>query len=295
MVVGAVGDIVDAHIHIFSPEVVRGRAAYLNRDYWFEQLYVNSRSRLVTGEDLISSMDAAGIAAALLCGFPWRNLDLCREHNNYMGEVAAKSNGRLAWLAIVPPQGGAAPAQEAERCFKLGASGIGECNADAQGFSLTDSSSCALVVEVCIAWDRPLMLHASEPVGHVYPGKGRATPDRLLSFLMAFPRLRVVLAHWGGGLPFYELMPEVAAATCNVVYDTAATTYLYQSRIFRHGVDVIGPDRILFGSDFPVLCQDRLLGKVRSSGLTGFELNKVLSANARRVYGWPLPISEPTL
>ena len=84
------------------------------------------------------------------------------------------------------------------------------------------------------------MLHASEPVGHRYPGKGTATPDRLLQVYRALPDLPVVLAHWGGGLPFYELMPEVAALTRNVVYDTAASTYLYRPAVFRTVLDVVG-------------------------------------------------------
>jgi predicted TIM-barrel fold metal-dependent hydrolase len=109
-------------------------------------------------------------------------------------------------------------------------------------------------------------------------------------FLERFPEIVVVAAHWGGGLPFYELMPEVAAVTRNLVYDSAASTYLYRFSVFRVAVDLVGVERVLFASDFPVLKQGRFLERVRrESGLTEQELVLVLSENARRVYRLTLP------
>jgi hypothetical protein len=280
--------VVDAHTHVFSPEVIASRAKFIGRDLWFEHLYENPKALLVGGDDLLRSMDEAGIAQAVVCGFPWHDLGVCREHNDYLAEVTRGAGGRLAWLGVVAPAAGSAAAIEADRCFRLGAVGLGELNADAQRFDLTAAVCLAPVVDVCVAADRPLMLHTTEPVGHAYPGKGTATPDRLLSFLLAFPLLRVVAAHWGGGLPFYELMPEVAAAAANVVYDSAASTYLYRPQVFRTVLDLVGPERVLFASDYPVLRQDRFLRRTVATGLGPEEIGPVLGENARRVYRLPL-------
>lgn len=283
--------VVDAHTHVFPPEVVRDRASFAARDPWFSLLYADSRAALIGSDELVTSMDDAGIAQAVVCGFPWRDPGLCRFHNDYQRDAAAASRGRLAWLATVRPGPGAAA--EAARCLALGAVGLGELNADAQAFALTEPATLAPVVEVCVAGDRPLMLHASEPVGHAYPGKGTATPDRLLRCLEVFPALRVVLAHWGGGLPFYELMPEVAAAAARVVYDSAASTYLYRPLVFRAVLDVVGPERVLFASDHPVLRQGRFLRRVREGAvLRAEEVEPVLGGNARRVYGLPVPAAD---
>ena len=275
--------VVDAHTHAFWPEVVERREPFLRRDPWFGQLYADPRARLVPAEELLISMDAAGIGQAVVCGFPWHDLGLCRTHNDYLAEVCRDSGGRLAWLATVPPSAPDA-ATEAERAFALGAVGLGELNADAQEFDLRDPRLLAETMELCVARARPVMLHASEPVGHDYPGKGTATPEKLLAFLAAFPRLRVVLAHWGGGLPFYELMPEVAAVAANAVYDSAASTYLYRFAIFRAALDVVGPERVLFASDYPVLRQDRFLRRVLTKGLRSDEVEPVLGGNAHRIY-----------
>lgn len=283
--------VVDAHTHIFPPDIVRGRERYVGRDLWFEQLYTNPKALLIDVDDLIASMEKAGIAQSIVCGFPWHDIGLCREHNAYMAEAVAASGGSLAWLGIVPPNHAEAAA-EAERCFARGAVGLGEFNADAQRVDLSRPESFGAVVDVCLAAQRPMMLHASEPVGHRYPGKGTATPDRLLTFLAAYPDLAVVLAHWGGGLPFYELMPEVATLTARVVYDSAASTYLYRFPVFRAVVDVVGADRVLFASDYPILRQDRFLRRVqRESGLRDDELTSVLGDAARRVYQLDEPIA----
>ena len=131
--------VVDAHVHAFWPDVVSRRELYLTRDRWFRDLYAAPRARLATAEDLLVSMGIAGIAQSVVCGFPWRDLGLCREHNDYLAEVSRESDGRLAWLAVVPP-GGAVSVYEAERAFSLGAVGLGELNADAQGFELDHPS-----------------------------------------------------------------------------------------------------------------------------------------------------------
>lgn len=282
---GAHVAVVDAHTHIFSPEVVHDRERLIQRDRWFEHLYAHPKALLITASELLASMDAAGIAQSVVCGFPWRDPGICREHNDYLAEACARSGGRLAWLATVSPLAGEQAAQEAERSFRLGARGIGELNADAQGFDFREPKVLGPVVEACNAHDRPMMVHTTEPVGHAYPGKGTATPDRLMTFLEAYPGVRVVAAHWGGGLPFYELMPEVRDAAARVVYDSAATTYLYRFDVFRIVLDLVGPERVMFASDFPVLRQDRLLRRVQQiPWRDAREQALVLGETARKVY-----------
>lgn len=284
--ISATTSIVDAHTHLFPPAVIAGRERYLQSDSWFSELFGHPKAIMVGPDELVASMDEAGIDRSVVCGWPWRDPGLCREHNAYLAEVAAASGGRIEWLGIVSPASTDA-ACEARSCFERGAVGLGELNADAQGFAWDDTGALDTVVAVCEAAERPLLLHASEPVGHQYPGKGFATPDRLLPFFARHPRLSVVAAHWGGGLPFYELMPEVAALTGNVVYDSAASTYLYRFDIFPAVLSLVGSERVLFASDYPVLTQPRFLRRVRSAGIPPSALGEVLGGNAERVFRLP--------
>jgi len=275
--------LVDAHTHIFPPEFARVRASLSQRDAWFGELYGNPKISLAGESELFASMERAGVYCSLACGFPWLDDGICRAHNDYLLDVAARYPGRIAAVTVVSPtQPGAA--EEAERCLRAGAVGIGELNADAQGFDLADPGSLAAVVDVCQRLAKPVLLHVSEPVGHLYPGKGTSTPDRLQTFLFNFPEVKVVAAHWGGGLPFYELMPEVASLARNVVYDTAASTYLYSPQVFRTVIDLVGAERVLVGTDFALLRQDRFIRRVARLELSADELDLILGKNAERVY-----------
>jgi uncharacterized protein len=278
--------IVDAHTHIFPDELVRDRRPFLKRDAWFSLLYQNPLARLATAEDLLASMDQARIDFSIVCGFPWRDAGLCDFHNSYMCDAAQRYPERLGWLGIVSTGHGASVESVAAALFAKGALGIGELNADAQGFALAEPGSLRGALHVAAEAGKTVMVHASEPVGHDYPGKGSATPDRLVRFAGAFPGLSIVFAHWGGGLPFYELMPEVRASLETVAYDSAASTYLYNPLVFRQVLDLVGSARVLFASDYPVLRQDRFAKRVLSiEWRDSSEENAVMGENAMRVYG----------
>jgi len=167
----------------------------------------------------------------------------------------------------------------------LGACGIGELNADAQGFCWSDARIGEETMGAAVQLNMPVLIHCSEPVGHSYPGKGTATPDKLLPFIAANSELRIVAAHWGGGLPFYELMPEVAQACRNVFYDSAASRYLYQWNVFSAVERIVGCKRILFGTDYPLLKQSNFLKRTLEAGISQEGLPSVLSENAAAVFG----------
>ena len=90
--------VVDAHVHIFPPEIVRNRQAFCDRDRWFGHLYRNERARLATAEDLLTSMEEAGVHVSIAAGFPWADPGLCGYHNDYLADAAARSGGRIAWF-----------------------------------------------------------------------------------------------------------------------------------------------------------------------------------------------------
>ncbi len=130
------------------------------------------------------------------------------------------------------------------------------------------------------------MFHASEPFGHAYPGKEGGPLAELLAFVGRYPDVRVIAAHWGGGLPFYALMPEVREALRSTWFDTAATSLLYDDRVYATGAALAGGDRVLFGSDFPLLGQRAQMDRVRCApGLAPAGAAAILGDNAARLFG----------
>jgi len=277
--------IVDAHTHIFPPDVIERRELYAKRDSSFKLIYENPNSRMVTYYQLIAEMDESGVEKAIVCGFPWRSHDLCRYHNNYMIEAVKAFKDRIIGLATVNPLAGKSCDMELERCFSESLSGVGEISADAQGFRLDDERTAGRIANMVQEAGLFLLLHVNEDVGHLYPGKTPTNPAAAYGFLEKFPETKVILAHWGGGLIFYELMPEVAKVTSNVYYDTAASPFLYRPLIYRTAIDIAGPGRILFGTDFPLLKIRRHLDEIERSNLTAEEKRAILGLNAKALLG----------
>lgn len=284
--------IVDAHIHIFPPEIVADRERFRALDPHFAALYENPRARLATAEDALGSMDRNGIAGAFALGFGWSDLALCRLHNDYLIEVQRRYPGRFAGFAAVQPRARAAALAELARAVDAGLRGVGELMPHGQGYRLDDWSLIDPLAEALASLGKPLVIHVSEPVGHAYPGKGDVSPVAAWELARRHPTLRAVFAHWGGGLPFYELMPEVAADLRHTLYDSAATTYLYRFEIFRIAAEICSADRVLFGTDFPLLRQGPFLQRVRELGLPEPALRSILGENAAQLVspGQPWPV-----
>ncbi len=220
--------IVDFHTHVFPPEVIARREEFISRDAWLEELYGNPKAKMATVDDLLASMERDGVDVSVTFPFGWRDPGLAEECNSYVIQAMRDHPGRIIGLASVQPLAGARALAELERCAQAGMPGFGELMPHGQGYRLSDTALLAPLVEAAQQLGLFALTHASEPVGHLYQGKGDVTPPELQAFIQAFPALRVVAAHWGGGFPFYELMPEVQAAAANVWYDSAASLYLYR-------------------------------------------------------------------
>jgi predicted TIM-barrel fold metal-dependent hydrolase len=277
--------IIDFHTHIFPLHIPEKRDEYLKCDPCFKELYANPKAKLASAEDLINSMDEDGIDVSVALNIGWSDHDLCVETNDYIMEAVAKYPKRIIGFCTIQPQAGEKALIELERCAKGGLRGIGELRTDTQGYDLGNKEIMEPVAEVAQKYDMIVLTHSSEPVGHIYDGKGNISPRMLYRFISNFPDLKIVCAHWGGGLSFYMLMPEVKKALGNTYFDTAASPYLYRNDIFATVVQVVGEDKVLFGSDFPLIKQRRIVNDVESLNLPNQTKRAILAENARTILG----------
>lgn len=279
--------IIDMHTHIFPPEVIADRAGFLARDPWFAELYSSPRARMASVDDLIASMDVNGIDHAVTFGFGWRDPGLIRLANDAVIAAVASHPDRLTGFAVVQPSAGAAAVAELDRCVAAGLRGVGELMPHGQGYRLSDRALLTPLMELAAERDLIVLTHTSEPVGHIYPGKGDVTVPDLLAFLEAFPQVKVVAAHWGGGLPFYGLMPEVLALLANCWFDSAASPFLYRPEVFRTVAASVGIEKILWASDYPVILHPRMLAYTEAAVFDATERTAIMGTNAARLLGRP--------
>ncbi len=276
---------IDFHTHIFPPYIRDHRERYCARDPWFNELYSNPQASMASAEDLIAEMDASGVDISVAFSFGWTDIGLIEETNSYVIDSMRHYPNRIYGMAVLQPTIGIQAVRELERCARAGMIGLGELMPHGQGYKLSDITLLMPVMEVVREHQLLVLSHCSEPVGHPYPGKGNVSLQDIVTFLTAFPDVRFVAAHWGGGLPFYALMPEIQLITANVWYDTAATVYLYRQDIFPIAANLVGADRILFASDYGLLRQRRIIDHIAQSGLDDQAVKMVLGGNAQRLLG----------
>ncbi len=272
--------IIDFHCHILPPDFIGRHEELSKRDATYAALFPDGGGRTSDVDSLLRVMDRAGVDHTVVMGFGWTDGEIAAAANDYLIAAATSRPDRISAFASVNPAWGDAAVSEAKRCLDAGAVGIGELHADTQGLDISDRTVMEPIMELLRERSVPITVHASEPVGHVYPGKGTTTPEKLLRFVSRFPDNRIVLAHLGGGLPFYAAMPEVGGALSNVWYDTAALPYLYNASAIEASVITAGADKLLFGSDYPLLMQTRVLDYVRSARLDPQEMAAIAGGNA---------------
>ena len=277
--------IVDAHCHILPPLFAQRRRDLAARDATFAAILANPAARIADAPKLLQAMSRDGVDHAVAMGMGWADYEVAVEANDCLIEAVADNPSRITGFASVNPAWGDAAVNEAQRCAAAGLRGIGELHPDTQGINVTDVAEMSPLMDFARSHNLPVLLHCSEPVGHQYPGKGKTTPEKVLRFIENFPENTIICAHWGGGLPFYGLMPEVGAALRNVYFDSAASPFLYRAGIYRTVSDVVGADRILFATDYPLMPHSRPLSELAGLSLPDCHRRLILGGNAERLFG----------
>lgn len=135
--------------------------------------------------------------------------------------------------------------------------------------------------------DIPLVFHGGRSLES--PDVQYAHPERFKNLLLAFPRLRVVVAHLGSD--FWETTAELAESFENVFFDTSIAVSgltdppLLSDQEALQLIHTIGTHKVLFASDFPWGTAAEDLKRIQRLGLADGELEAILGKNAGRVLG----------
>jgi predicted TIM-barrel fold metal-dependent hydrolase len=278
---------IDCHVHVTPPDIIANWEKYAKKEPYFSLISHSKVNKFAVAEDVVSVLEKDGFDKAVIFGFAFNDFGLCRYVNDYVIEKVKQFPEKLIGFAVVSPgdvEHGKETAKEIERCFNNGLKGVGELFPGGQLFGLLDARETMDLTGVCKELSLPLLLHATETVGHDYPGKTNIPMEYIESFILNNPELKIILAHWGGGIFIYETMKEIKVGFCNVYYDTAVTPYLFDERIYRAAKALGLCEKILFGSDFPLLPPSRYIKGLNNSGLSEDDKNLILGINAQRLF-----------
>ncbi|MDE0354084.1 MAG: amidohydrolase family protein [Deltaproteobacteria bacterium] len=231
--------------------------------------------------------------------------------NDSLAELSAARPERFSWMASAALNDAAAAARELERCVARGAVGV-IVTANVDGRNLGEVPLDEFW-SACETLDVPVFVHPSLPQPMPRAEKFSLnqtcayTLDTTLavgSMIMSgtldrFPKLRLLLSHGGGNLPYligrFDRMHE--AADGNVTGDKAADPpsaylrrFLYDSILHSRDAllflrDLVGVERILLGGDAPFPPGDPdPVGSLERAGLDQDAIDLIAVTNPRREY-----------
>ena len=324
--------IIDTHAHIIVPEILREanpveewrpRVVWENGKQFVEYngKRIGSATReFVDVKKILGEMDKSHVGAVLLC--PWvslvryeseasESLGSCQVQNDALSLLSKKYPDRVAALGIVPLQDVTLAIRELERLIKSGLKGV-EIGTHINGVYPGDVSFRPFW-EACESLGAFVFIHPVEGGGRAelrdyYMWNVIGNPMEttvaagylILSGVMdAFPRLKVLLAHGGGALPYLhgrldrgdKVRPEI-----NKVISKPPTEYLKQFYfdtithdpvVLKNLVDFAGADHVLLGSDYPFdMGNEDPVDLVRSANLGTENEKKILGDNASQLLNW---------
>jgi predicted TIM-barrel fold metal-dependent hydrolase len=246
-------------------------------------LYSSQKSKIVSGDEIIQYLDSNEINKAVIFGFPWESDELVRINNDEIWNLHQRYPDRIVPFGVLSTLGGDKAHRETERTLKAGFAGIGELAMYHGGWSLADFEALSPSLDIVESFNVPVVIHVNEPVGHDYPGKIPVDFRGLMRIIRAYPHIDFVLAHMGGGLFVYGLMPEVRKIMHRTYFDTAASPFLYDPKVLAVASDILGSEKILFGSDFPLLGLKRYARDIETSGIDEIKKSHILGLNGQRL------------
>lgn len=249
--------IIDVHTHYYPPSVVTdpvGWATTVGEKHW-QQLVAPVGKPSLQGwaneTQMLQQMREAGIVKAVLQGWYWEHAASCALQNRWYADLINRYPENLIAFATVHPPSEKETEEQLQFALDHGFKGIGEIHPAVQGFTLRDR--CWIpVVEFAVEHGFPITLHVTEPIGRPQHPQAETNLRDIQWLVEEYPDLRLILAHWGGLSFLHELNLYIAKRWRNVYYDTSASPLLYGNQVFRIAMDAIGPDKFLFGSDYPL-------------------------------------------
>lgn len=257
---------IDAHCHIGEAAVER-----------------NGVKRFLA-EDLFARMDRNGIDYAVIASlvFPTWEREEIQAGNDRVIDAVRHHPERLKGLVLVNPKHGDFALEEARRGLAAGLTGI-KVQPAMHGYYPIDGAIMDPLMAIAREARAPLVTHCD------FNAKC-CTPYQVVRLAARYPDVKVVLLHLGQDPEMVGHTPDIVHDTPNVYVETSNTPD-YPYPVFVNPVRKLGPGRVMFGSDGPVVSVETNLAKLKVArelyGLTDAETRGILYDAAAGVFGFP--------
>jgi hypothetical protein len=278
---------IDAVVNPITPEVIR------LRPQWFQEFYsgkLHKDSVVLTGhshEEMLARMDRAGIEKAFLIATrtgPLGHPTSWHLPYEIVADAVRRFPGRFYGLAGVDPTQGMAGVRDLERGVKE--YGFIGAHSYPHWFELPpDHARYYPIYAKCVELGIPIQLQVGQSLIYAKerPLRSVGRPISLDAVACDFPELKLIGIHVG--IPWSDEMIAMAWKHPNVFIGCDAHSPKYWPPAFVHYINSYGQDKVLFGTDYPVLDFERTRAEIEALGLKPQSKRKLLRENAIRIYG----------
>ncbi len=277
---------IDCVVNPITPQIMKLRPAW-SKTFWTAKM--GRDPQLAAGlphERMLELMDAAGIERAFLIATKTGRLGLPGSwHLPYeiVADAVRRHPGRFYGLAGLDPSEGMAGVRALERAVKE--MGFIGAHMYPHWFELApDHARWYPFYAKCVELDVPVQMQVGQSL--IYTPKQRlrsvGRPISLDAVACDFPELKLVGIHIG--IPWAEEMIAMAWKHPNVYIGSDAHSPKYWPAAFVQFINTYGQDKVLFGTDYPVLDFERTRAELEALGLREEPKRKLLRDNALRLY-----------
>lgn len=262
--------IIDSHCHIYPDKIALRAAQSIGKFY---DIPMNLDGRV---ETLLAEGKQAGITHFLVHSVSTHPSQV-RSINEFISAQVAASGGCMSGFGTLHPDSPTID-EDLEHLIELGLKGV-KIHPDVQGFALDSEKSIAMCRR--LVGRLPVLVHTGD---YRYDF---SNPPQVARFLDALPELQVIGAHFAGW-SVWEEAARTLAGRKNLLVDCSSSLYALTPAKAKELFDRFGPERVLFGSDYPMWRPQEELERLRLVGLTPQEERMVLYDNAARLLGFSL-------
>ena len=278
--------VIDAVVNLQTTEALNYRPSD-RREFYVEKMKVDVQVfEGLTHEGMLGLMDEVNIQKAFLIAPKNGQIGLEGSYHLPYEIVldAVKVNpDRFYGLAGIDPTEGMEGVRSLERAVKE--FGFIGAHSYPHWFELSpDDRKYYPFYAKCVELDVPIQMQVGQSL--IYspkaPKKSTGRPISLDTIACDFPELKIIGIHIG--IPWHDEMIAMAWKHPNVFIGCDAHAPRYWPNSFRSYLNSYGQDKVIFGTDYPVISFSRAVSEILELGFKQEVLKKLFWNNAARIY-----------
>ena len=267
--------IVDTHAQLWTKEVVESLPKEMVESY----SKVFGKDFSISVEMMLASMDAAGVDKAVVVGVDAETTFSYKVSNDAVYHAVQESNGRLIGFAGVDPHKGKLALKELERAVdELGLKGL-KLMPHLHMLNPNDPKMYP-IYELAQELRIPVLFHTGTQF-HARTKIKYCKPIDIDDIAIDFPDLKLIIAHFG--YPWYEEALAVVRRNENVFFNIAGWSPKYIPPVVVQQMNSILSDKVLFGTDFPLMNYPRVIEELKQLNLKEKTYEKMFYLNPKKL------------